>query len=78
MPQADRCKFVINGSIWLILKPLFDIESCKTGRKGRNEGLSYPFKSEILLAGVAKNDHKKGSNNFCHGGIPAKMIHKEF
>jgi hypothetical protein len=49
MPQAVRCKFVINGSIWPYLKALFDIESCKTGRKGRKEALNSPFKSEVLL-----------------------------
>jgi len=74
----DRCKFVINGSYWLLLKALFDIEAWKTRRKGRKKELIDPFKGEILLAGVAKNDHKKGSDYFCHGGIPAKMIHKEF
>ena len=41
------------------------------GRKGRKRNLFCAFKSEILLAGVAKNDHKEGGDYFGHGGVPS-------
>jgi hypothetical protein len=36
----------------------------------------HRLESEVFLASVAKNDHKKGSNDFCYSWVPAKIINK--
>ena len=58
------------------MKAIIDIENLKRGRKGRELEVIGTLKSEVLLTGIAENDHKKGSDNLSHGRIPTQIINK--
>ncbi len=58
------------------MKAIIDIENLKRGRKGRELDVTSALKGEILLAGITKNDYKKGSRNLGHSWIPTQLINK--
>jgi len=58
------------------MKAIIDIENLKRGRKGRELEVIGTLKSEVLLTGIAKDDHKEGGDYFSHGRKPTQIINK--
>ncbi len=51
----------------------------KKGKKGEEKAVKLSlgtFKSEVLLARITKNDHKKGGYNLRHCRIPAQSFYE--
>ncbi len=58
------------------MKAINDIENLKRGRKGRELKGFWALKCEVLLTGIAKDDHKEGGDYLSHGREPTQIINK--
>ena len=58
------------------MKAIIDIENLKRGRKGRKLIVFRTLKSEVLLTGIAKDDHKESGDYLSHGRKPTQIIYK--